>query len=368
MGIRIETRTPDHLDAIRAFNARLAAGGIGKEFLISEEGWTAPVAGLPVTREQMLALDGSEVRGGYLMEWHNFSIGGRIVCMGGYQTPVSEGTVNRRYLAVGVLMLKDALHRNPYLYTVGMGGLELPLPRMLKAMGWYLQLAPFLFRVSRPRRFLRHIGPLRTSTARRAVADVLAYSGLGWAGVRALQWRSVIGGEARLVAEEVDAFGGWADELWERARVEHSLCAVRTAEVLNLLYPAAERRIRRLRLRQHGETVGWILLLVSEYRDNRYFGQMRVGTILDGLVVPRFLAAAVRAAAAALEDAGVDLVVSNQMDSRWVQALRSAGFLRGPSNYGVSFSPAVMEALGPLAERERTIHITRGDGDGRVNL
>ena len=36
MPIRFETRAAGHLNAIRAFNARLAAGGIGKEFLIQE--------------------------------------------------------------------------------------------------------------------------------------------------------------------------------------------------------------------------------------------------------------------------------------------------------------------------------------------
>ena len=250
-----------------------------------------------------------------------------------------------------------------------MGGLDTPLPRMLREMGWYLTTIPFHFHVNRPGRFLRNIAPLRTTRAARLGLDLSAASGLGWLGIRALQWRAAAppaGPPA--VVEPVASFDSWADELWLRSRQQHSLCAVRDAAVLKVLYPAGQARYHYLRLRSGQQTVAWMVILVSEMRDNQYFGNMRVGTILDCLALGPFIPSAVRGAAGALGDLGVDLSVTNQSSAAWLDAFRRAGFVRGPSNYGFSLSKAVIERLQPLPAREPGFHITRGDGDGRVNL
>lgn len=71
--------------------------------------------------------------------------------------------------------------------------------------------------------------------------------------------------------------------------------------------------------------------------------------------------------AQALAGDGADLVISNQMHAEMQAAFRQAGFCRGPSNYQLGMSP-------PLTERVRAgggedaIHLTRGDGDGRMHL
>jgi hypothetical protein len=108
---------------------------------------------------------------------------------------------------------------------------------------------------------------------------------------------------------------------------------------------------------------GWAVLLDTQMRGHKQFGDMRVGTIVDGLAPLESVAAVVRAATALLESRGVDLIVSNQMHNAWSRALLEAGFRRGPSNYLLALSPAF-----GVPGNETEFHFSRGDGDGPVHL
>ncbi len=65
---------------------------------------------------------------------------------------------------------------------------------------------------------------------------------------------------------------------------------------------------------------------------------------------------------------GVDLVVSNQCHGLWIRNFRSAGFRSGPSNFLLATSRTLTEAVQIVPDGENRIHITRGDGDGRLGL
>jgi hypothetical protein len=152
-------------------------------------------------------------------------------------------------------------------------------------------------------------------------------------------------------------FAGWADEIWERARGSYAIIAARDASTLNALYPPTDPRFLRVRTPR-----GWALALDTRMHDHKQFGDMRVGTIVDGLGDP----AVIRAATGLLEARGVDLIISNQLHRDWSAALLDAGFRRGPSNYLFAASPA----LAALAANpsDDAIHINRGDGDGPIHL
>lgn len=373
MPLVVEPYSEKHVPAVKALNVRLAAGGIGKEFLLPE----APDAfdpeaarKLPLYRKHFVAADNGAVRGGYLIQWQDFWIDGEVRRLGGYQFPLSEGIIDKKYTAVGMLILNHALRANPLLFTVGMGGLEQPLPRMLKAAGWRLGLVPFRFHANHASRFFRQINALRTTGTRRVLMDALAITGIGWAGMRLLQSRAKGRGKScgPLQVETVREFAAWADEVWERSRDCYQFAAVRNRAALNLLYPAEDSRYIRLKVLRGTEVIGWVVALDSQMRGNKHFGDLRVGTILDCLARSENAADVIRAAADSLDSMKVDLTVSNQRHGAWLEALRQAGFLAGPSNYGFGASKALTELLGVGAEREAQIHLTRGDGDGRVNL
>jgi hypothetical protein len=103
-------------------------------------------------------------------------------------------------------------------------------------------------------------------------------------------------------------------------------------------------------------------------KNNRYFGNMRVGSILDCVAVAGDEADTAALVDAQLGLAGCDLVLVNHSHTDWARAFERAGFLRGPSNYLLGMSKRLTEAVRSSPCGEDRMHITRGDGDGRVHL
>jgi hypothetical protein len=214
---------------------------------------------------------------------------------------------------------------------------------------------------------LRQVAPLRQTSSRRVAADVAAATGIGWIGFNALQRLRSKARDRSVSHAVVDAFDAWADEVWERSRARYRLIASRTREMLTALY-AHERPFIRMRVDRGGSTIGWAVALDTQMRGSKYFGNLRVGSIVDVMALPEDAAAVVQAATAELESRGVDLIVSNQLHRAWTSALEGAGFLSGPSNFIFAMSKPLADQLQPSDAAFGQIHVNRGDGDGPVNL
>src|SRR5437899_2341265 len=298
--------------AVREFNSRLRAGGCD-EFVFPEQ----PEAG----RQEFLVLDDGCMRGGYILRAQDFSFGGQIRQVAHYRLPLSEGAIDRAYVGVGALMLRHALSQQPLLFALGMGGVDRPLPRMLQAMGWSLRPVGFYFKVLSPARFLRNIRLLRKTAVRRTIADVAAWSGAGWLGLQALQLARGGAGDAPATTEAFRNFGTWADELWDRCHSRYAAIGVRSSGPLNKLY-ADDERFLRWRVVRQGTVIGWAVALDTAMQDDKHFGNLRLGSIVDVLALPEDAPAVMAAAARELEQRGVDLIVSNQCHKAWADALR----------------------------------------------
>lgn len=358
MPLEIVPYTPERVDAVRKFNQRLLAGGAGKEQQFPETPAPRWMPGM----ELFVAVEGEAVRGGYILRRQEFSVARGTRAVAHYRLPLSEGIVNRAYAPLGMRLVRDALAREPRLYALGMGGWDQPLPRMLKRLGWRMCEAPFHLKVAHPCRFLRQIRALRTTALRRLLLDAAAFSGAGWLGLKMLgrARRGAPSGPAAK-CETVPAFAGWADEVWDRSRPAYAMLAARDSQTLDGLYPARDARF--LRVRAAG---GWAVLLDTVMRGHKQFGDLRVGTIVDCLAPPSEAGAVIRAAARALEERGVDLIVSNQLHAAWSRALADAGFRLGPSNFLLALSPALAACAGAAPDAE--FHFNRGDGDGPIHL
>jgi hypothetical protein len=352
MAIEIRPFSAEWRNAVREFNGRLDARMTAPGMRLPED----PQAEMLPGSESWLALENGTVRGGYTLRPQQFSFRGEMRRVAHYRLPVSEGIIDKRYALVGSLLLRSALQKEPLLYALGMGGPQQPLPRMLQAMGWGMSSVPFYFRVAHPARFLRQIRAARGSRWLAALMDFAAATGAGWMGILAIQrLRTRWAGPAAF--KEVADFGGWADEVWDATRRAYGMIAVRNTEALRQLYPESNARFLRIQ-----SAAGWSVLLDSAMQDDQYFGDLRVGTIVDCLAKPKFAGRVIHEARVYLERRGVDLIVSNQGHPVWTQALRSDGFFEGPSNFLFAASPALC-AVG-IDEW----HVNRGDGDGPVHL
>jgi hypothetical protein len=91
---------------------------------------------------------------------------------------------------------------------------------------------------------------------------------------------------------------------------------------------------------------------------------MRVGSIVDCWAEPENALPVIQAAASALADLGMDLIVSNQSHRLWAEGFEQAGFLSSESNFIFAASKPLSALLQPFAETHTRMHFTRSDGDG----
>jgi hypothetical protein len=371
MGLRVVYYQASHEPAVRAFNDRMRSADAW-HFRLPE---TAPAAN-PHTpapgiefRHFVVVDDDGEVRGGYFIRTQPFYIRGQVHDVGHYNAPLSEGIADKRYTVVGAVMLAHALREQPLLFAMGMGSMDRPLPRMLRAMGWPILETPFYFLILNAGRFLRNIGPLRVQKGRRVAADALAFSGLGGLALKSIQRaRTRSRFDGRYVQHPIEDFSEWADRIWQASAEQYSLSAVRTADYLRFIYPRADSLYYGVRLTTDDAPAGWVQMLDCQLRDRSYFGAMRVAALVDGVGWPAAIPSLIHSAVAAARARNADIVISNQMHRDWTSALKAAGFWKGPSNYLLALSRELRQLLEPMEEALPRIHFNRGDGDGRVNL
>ena len=370
MAIEIQPYAEGRDAAVRAFNQRLRDGG-NTTYKFPESprsSWLPPADGEALFEEYFLANDGDAVRGGYILKHQPYLINGETTSIGYVYSPISEATVNPQFGKVGLQLMMHAVRRQPLLYCLGMGGFHNPLPQLLKAMGWHLCAVPFLFRVVTAPGFLKNIFYLRKNAASRAAASVLAATGLGTLGckiVNAVVTRSPSG---PVTVETVTEFGAWADDVWERGRARFTLAGVRSSAALNRLYPATKEKFHRLKVSVGGKVVGWAVALDTRMNGHKQFGDMRLGSVIDCFAESGGEFAVAHAAAAFLEQRGVDLIVTNQSHRDWCATFKRSGFLSGPSNYIFASAPKLTAKLTPFETQQSGFHLTRGDGEGPTHL
>lgn len=372
MSVIIEPYAKQHADAVRAFNARLVAAGGDIIFPDYQETCALAKTGAgEIYDEYFVAVENGAVHGGYVLKHQPYWVDGRVIQAAQFRLPISEGHLDKRLAYVGVQMYLDAVRRQPRLLALGLGGYQETVSQMLVKAGWKTWPVPFYYRVLHAKSFLRNIVYLRTTPLRRAVLDVLATSGLGTLAVGAYQTLKTPGAgrDAARVEYSVEAsFGSWADDVWQAAKSDFAMIAVRDSANLNVLYPTSESRWIRLKVSDEGRVIGWAVVLNVPMQRHNYFGDMRVGSLIDCLATPGMQPAVAAAAVRYLREGGAEIVVANMAHDRWREALESAGLLQGPSNYIFATSPKVSALIDPFEVNKHRVHMTRGDGVGAQNL
>jgi hypothetical protein len=357
-----------HRRAVERFNARLAASG--SEFLFPTQEPEPRANHCSIWAEHFVATQDDEVLGGYILKHQTFWLGSSPVEVGNLQLPVSLGLIDNNYSHVSVSLFFDALGRNEFLYCLGMGSQESKLVKLLTAAGWQHLVVPFYFRVRSANSFARNIRlpPNRARLQRLLrIAGWLRLAGAGLGMVKALR-----GGRrpdlSKTTIDQVPCFDQSADELFEQNGSACALIGDRRAGALNGWYPEANPKFLRLVVRQAGQVVGWAVLLDTQMQNDKYFGNLRVGALVDELARPGHAATVVAAADRFLSQRGVELLVSNQLHPEWGEALIRAGYRQGPSNFFFYFSRELADRLAQEPNWEHRIHLNRGDGDGPIHL
>jgi hypothetical protein len=368
--MQIVAYTHAHRDAVERMNAKLAAAG--SEWRFSAHERPAAADELSVWLESFVAVDGQEAYGGYVLKHQRFFFEGDELDLGHLQLPLSLGEVDSAFGHVSVALLFDAIRRSPYLFSLGLGSEETQFARLLAAAGFPHTSVPFYFNVKSANRFAREIRLPSGRQLERAlrVLGTLRLAGLALR-VRRLVARRVVRAPRPAVdehAREVAAFDAVADELFAAHAASYPVVADRRAAALRRLYPGQDSEVIRLVIERGGDIVGWAVVLDTQMRGDKYFGDLRVGSLVDCFAAPEDAVTVAQEADGFLSRRGVDIVVSNQLHGVWRSALVAAGYQRGPSNFFFYFSEGLASRLRAIHDWETRVHLNRGDGEGPGHL
>jgi len=347
MPLSLVPYTSEWTAGARAFNQRLKGAGAAIDFHLGEE----------ASEAHYLIVDGEMVRGGCLVDVERGQVGEEEAGIASIQSPLSEGLFDPQYSGVSPWLMKEIARRWPYSYSVGMGGMDRPYPRLLQALRWRVMPAPFYFRVLDGGRVLRSMPAVSHKKGAALLGSVPLLPSLAFRLLHGWKGRRWTGGRVTGL-ERVASFEPGETAAWEAVRRLVTFGVSRESEVLNRRYPPAMKGMSLMRFGG-----GFVILKVTQFTDDRHFGSLRVATWADGLAEPgneNALVSAAEEAAAALK---AELLITNQLYGPIERAIKSRGWLTHPSNFLVAWSPPLAKVAQPS-----TSHITRRDGDGLVHL
>lgn len=349
------------LAAIARLNDRLRAGGNEHRLpldpsLPGEEQYRPE--GFPVYRRWMVLEDGQEIRSALQLCHHNVFLFGekRVFCWADF--PICEGIVDRRYSLTIIQLLKGAMKYQPFLMGLGAGSSG--ADSLMMKLGWRREYVPFFFYPVKATRALLGLTYLKRPKLRYgAIAGAWSGLGLGLSGILALRRRLAASPDCEAIEEL--AFGEWADTVFTNSLADYSVAVRCDSTTLNILYPPDDSRLVRMRVRRrgNGDDLGWVIVANKRMSNSDHFGNLNVGTLVDGFGkaadVPILVSAAIRR----LVELDCDIIVTNVSHAAWVRACRHLGMIPGPSNFQFFAAPGASPILEPSCPL-RDIHLTRG--------
>lgn len=377
MEIKIGPYEKEDDPAVSRFNQRMQQGG--EHYAFSEQFISRMFQRTEhcnLHQELFLAKDEQgEVRGGYYFKYQDFTINGQDTTIADIQLPLSEGIIDKTYNAIGVQLIQDALQRQRYIFGLGMGGFQYPLPKMFKRIGWFLYLVPFYFYIVHAGAFLRDFEVVRkmkkSSRSKNVLIGLVSAFKILHILVFFIRLHSFLYTLFRIgkkvKSESFVEFADFADTLWEENKTHYSIVAKRDQHVLNTLYPASNDKFHRLKVLKNGTCVGWVVMLCTQMEQDKYFGNLKLGTIVDTFCSPQNFKIIVTESVKYLKRLNVDLIICNHSNVICGKHFRRFGFLKGPSNYIFAISRGFKGFFKDHVDFENSL-IMRGDGDGPINL
>src|SRR5262245_61806292 len=375
--MKIRFAADDDIPAVARFNQRLRAGGreeqITLRLSLPGEARYRP-AGFPVYRRIMIAEDGAEVRAAVVLYHNNIFIRGNKQDFCWLDMPISEGIIDRRYSLAIVQLVKAVLRFESFMMSAGAGPEDKDSFRLLTKLGWRHHAVPFFFYPVKVTKVLLGLSYFKKHAKLRYGALLGAYSGLGagFSGLLGLR-RRVTPCLSRYEYSMEKAFDDWADRIFDDCLPDYGVVMRSDATTLNILHPPDKPGLTRLRVRRKGAkcdasgNAGWILVANKQMKNNHHFGDLKVGTLVDGLGRAADAPALVTAGINHLVETGADIIVANFSHAAWVEACRRSGMFAGPDSYYHFVSPGGS----PLFEDScppREIHVARGHGNGTWSL
>lgn len=278
---------------------------------------------------------------------------------GFHAIPGARETTAGNAAALLALKVSTMPHGHALLGTPGADSRVFKLYQRMKFHYW--GMVPFFYYIVDGSRALRHLSVFRQKPVLSRVAAVLSRLCIPGKLLALRHWRrrDLVG---KFHVEAWQSFPAEADQLWESVVARYSLIFDRSSQYLNWRY--ADPAYLRVGVFHDQQLVGWVVCKATQMHDNFYFGNLKVGTIVDVLVDPtsaKDVQAVLSVGLRSLLESGADLVITNLSEGRMMRKVQRLGFLAGPSNF--HFFTHNLPTL-----RLDECHLTRGDSDGDDRL
>lgn len=361
------------LPSCSKFNDRLTAAGFAGQFDCTANLNNDP-APAPMQLQRFVAVDpAGDVHGAYQLRWQKIWLRGAEFQAAAYGYPVSEGIIDKQYAMLGVAILRDAVKRCEFLYTLGAGGETGNVFRVARHSGWQMRDVPFFFRVVKGGNFVRNLPQIKNKPAAGPFAKAASATGLAQLGAAVLQSGSAAFHSGSLClrlprdyrVDEVPSLADAANTVWPRVRGQYDFCVVRDAAHVDPMFPPERQDLHRLVIRHHGAPVGWAVVMTQSLsRLRAYLGDVIPGLIVDAFGDPAHARQIVRAAAAYLAAQNIDVILTNTSHQNWINAYRASGFLSARSQFPLIISRSLAQLVQNFDAILSHSHFTRADGDG----
>ncbi len=344
-----------HKDMLDDFNKRIDRTGL--RFDYNTHQLLKP--GSKIFQEQIVLVEDEEyIRCAAKIKNQNYLLKGKIINFQDIQIPISESIIDRKYLPSNLFFLKNLSNLSKNMHALGMGGVDEPLPKILNKLGFDLFKVDFFFL------------PLKISTLYNIFINKININLLKNFSFIFKPLDSIISLSYKLNCFKnrnikIKIFEEFTEQdtlIWEAVKNDFHLIAEKKAENLNIIYSSERFKLTKLRIYDQEEYLGWLVLKITRHERDKYFADEKTCTIVDLCTEPCnyniFIKTAKRIAFK--DNAGV--ILMNSLNKEFNYFLKKNLFINSNSNF--AFASKLENQHIDLNKS----WITRGDGDGPINL
>jgi len=168
---------------------------------------------------------------------------------------------------------------------------------------------------------------------------------------------------------EETGFDAGFDTLWHSVRDRFGACVSRDRESLRRRYGGQPERYRVLACREGQRLLGYCIVTVKQFSGDLRMGDLKLGTIVDGLfdpASPEVMQSLLTAAMGLFRREGAQAVLCTASHDAVIRALRAHGFLAIPGSLNFALHD---RARSPLPDVPLSSwHLMRGDSDADQNF
>ncbi len=272
--------------------------------------------------------------------------------------PISLSVVDSKYATDSIFLLKKITSASENMHGIGMGGLEEPLPKILRTLKFKTMLIPFFSYPISIQRFIELILRRKTGYDFKYLISIFCLFDFILKCFHSFKDKFF---SKNFHFEEFNEFADTDNALWDSISNDFDLIAIKNKQNLNALYNKTPHHLHKFKIFENGKYLGWAILKITKHSKNKYFNNCTTATIVDLLCnqtdYDLFLTIIKRIS----RINKADMVLVNSTFGKFNDRLKKSHFIPIPSNYGFAYKTNIEFSTS-------NAWLTRADGDGPINL